>query len=305
MTENLPMSVARASEIVLGSPNGCLGEPSKMPGYSFGISASKCKRGNKLARDLRTVCGHCYAKVAFYHYYDEVQVAHKRRFKGITHPEWVPAMIALLLHYVDPKMPYFRWFDSGDLQSVRMLGNIVEVCLGTPKVKHFLPTRETGMLVKYLRLAARGEAPAFPKNLCVRISADLVGKPPMRIREIEELPTSTVHRGKSDRNKVIVPWKKVSYACKAHERAVSRDGSGQCGGCRACWSRNAGNVSFGLHNERRADYSLALPFKDPVVESVPTPIVTSWKRGRKYAKPGKPERQLELAPRQRLLPIFR
>ncbi len=47
--------------------------------------------------------------------------------------------------------PFFRWFDSGDLQSVEMVRDIVAVAERTPEIRHWLPTREYATVREYLR----------------------------------------------------------------------------------------------------------------------------------------------------------
>jgi hypothetical protein len=248
--QNLPMGVARASEIALGRPDGCLGDPSKMPSPSWGISAFACRRGNILAKNPRTVCGHCYAQHNLY-LYPNVIGAHAKRLAGLNHPLWVEAMVALITHWVKPEIPFFRWFDSGDLQGVGTLRKIAEVCLLTPSVHHFLPTHEPYIVRNYLGLGG-----TLPPNLCIRISADFVGKPPKRIKGLEHFPTSTVHRGHDAKHRIMVSAKQSdSIECKAYLRPEKN-----CGACRACWERKVRNVSFAFHGEQPRDYSELLPF---------------------------------------------
>ena len=45
---------------------GTLSNTSKMPAYSFGISAFKCKVGSRLAKIKGTTCYKCYALTGFY-----------------------------------------------------------------------------------------------------------------------------------------------------------------------------------------------------------------------------------------------
>src|SRR5204863_562269 len=76
-------------------------------------------------------------------------------------------MIFLIRWYA---VRYFRWFDSGDLQGVTHLRNIVTVAEHTPAVEHSPPICEAQVV------RAVGE---FPENLVVRLSATQIdGKPP-------------------------------------------------------------------------------------------------------------------------------
>ena len=52
----MTMTLKAAREIA-----GTLGDPSKMPGKSYGIPAASCNVGSILAKLLGTVCYDCYA----------------------------------------------------------------------------------------------------------------------------------------------------------------------------------------------------------------------------------------------------
>src|SRR5271169_6081510 len=108
------------------SITGGLSNPSKMPGKAYGISARKCIMGAKLAAIPGSTCSGCYALKNFY-VMPSVKAAHANRLKGMRHPRWVEAMIFLV-----GKENWFRWHDSGDLQSVDHLRAIVAVCKATP-----------------------------------------------------------------------------------------------------------------------------------------------------------------------------
>jgi hypothetical protein len=287
---NLPMKISRAREIALGDKKAQLGQPSKMPGYAFGLPAAKCLRGKKMAEDPRTVCGHCYALSNYYLTSFELLEAHKRRFAGLSHPEWVPALVTLILSHVKPEAPYFRWHDSGDLQGLWHLRNIIEVCIHTPSVHHWLPTHEPFLVREYLELVATGMSPPIPKNLCIRISADGIGCPPEHMEGLESIPTTTTHRGHGSAFRVKVSKRpNDSIECKSYTRTddaeyqrknsraktMKKNGTGLCDNCRACWNPRVKNVSIPLHNEKTAKYQLQL------IQLEPRP----WKRSVKKTEP--------------------
>ncbi len=213
------LSRARAWEIV-----GGLSRPSKMPCYSWGIPAQSCITGSKLAQVEGSVCQRCYALKGFYRY-PKVQQAYQRRLDRSGDPRWVEAMVKLVYwQTAETGTPYFRWFDSGDLQSVEMLRNICAVAVGTPEIRHWLPTREYRMVEAFL------ENESLPANLVVRISAALIdGQPAHSLG----LPTSTVHRA-------IAPPE--STVCVARESEPVN-----CGTCRSCWDDAVRKVSYPLH----------------------------------------------------------
>lgn len=199
---------------------GGLSEPSKMPCFSFSIPAQKCITGMKLRNVEGTICSKCYALKGNYGF-PAVRNALNRRFEGLTHPQWVEAM-AFLINTIESS-GFFRWHDSGDLQSVEHLGRIVEVCKLTPEVKHWLPTREYGFVSKWI--AANG---ALPENLTVRLSAlSLDAAPPVSIAKRLGVTTSGVC--------------KVGFTCPASSQG------NKCVRCRACWDKNVENVNYKQH----------------------------------------------------------
>ena len=92
------------------------------------------------------------------------------------------------------------------------LEKIVEVCKRTPQVRHWLPTREVGVVKQYLAAGNR-----FPPNLRVRVSTTKVGE--RRSRGALGLPITTVGVDDPD-----------IHQCRAMTRG------GRCGDCRACWT---------------------------------------------------------------------
>ena len=212
-TARKPMLLKDAKAIT-----GGLGNPSKMPGKSYGISAKSCGIGVKLQAVKGSVCFGCYAMNGNYQR-GSVQKAHANRIAGLTRPGWVQAMARLINHYCEAE-PYFRWHDSGDIQNLEHLGKIVEVALRTPNVHHWIPTREY-KIVKFW-LDAYGE---FPPNLTVRLSAHMVdGDSPNGFG----LPTSTVVSDHTN-------------TCPAPTQ------DNNCGDCRACWESDTANVSYAVH----------------------------------------------------------
>ena len=123
---------------------------------------------------------------------------------------------------------WFRWHDSGDLQSVEHLDNIVSVAKLTPNTRHWLPTRENKIVLSYL------ENNVLPSNLCVRVSSAMIDGPPLG-----KFPnTSTVHTAGSP---IGLEIDIHDHNCPAHKQ------DNKCGDCRACWSPEVGNVSYLVH----------------------------------------------------------
>tara|TARA_R100000008_G_scaffold6300_1_gene3585 strand:+ start:70 stop:561 length:492 start_codon:yes stop_codon:yes gene_type:complete len=162
----------------------------------------------------------CYALKGRYTF-KGVKAAHANRLESITNDNWVESMTFLINHYCK-KIKYFRWHDSGDLQSLDHLKKIVAVAMATPQVRHWLPTREAGILKAFYK-----EGLSLPGNLAVRVSATMIdGKPHSNMGL-----TSTVHKNS----------KAIGFTCKAPKQ------SNECKSCRACWNINIQNVSYAAH----------------------------------------------------------
>ncbi len=122
--EREKLNKIQAKEI-LGSYLSCT---SKMPCYSFNLSALDCIKGSKLVNVKGSVCYGCYALNGNYKRYNlPLKLQHKT--KNINKNDWCKAL-AYLINNQDNKKDknFFRWHDSGDLQSVDHLKKIIEVC---------------------------------------------------------------------------------------------------------------------------------------------------------------------------------
>ena len=202
---------------------GTLGHPAKMPGTAYGIPANRCKVGGMLAQTPGTVCHGCYALKGNYQF-PSVKTAQERRLESLAHPQWVDAMVTLLLD-AHPTGGHHRWHDSGDVQSLEHLDRIVTVCRATPLIQHWLPTKEIIVVAQWIRRHG-----AFPDNLTVRLSSPRVDQGPLTGHAVG-VQTSTVHEHGAPHG----------HVCPAPTTG------GKCGDCRACWSRDVPNVSYHKH----------------------------------------------------------
>ncbi len=200
---------------------GGLAAPSKMPCYSWSISAKRCKMGAKLAQTKGSVCSACYALKGNYRF-PAVAKAHERRFQALKSPLWVESMVTVI-HAMESSS-FFRWHDSGDIQDLSHLEKIVEVAKALPNVKFWLPTREYSIVISYLK-----KNYSFPDNLTVRLSAYMVdGEPPTSLARRLKLTTSGV-------------TKEQGFTCVASSQG------GKCLTCRACWNSKIENVNYKKH----------------------------------------------------------
>ena len=198
-----------------------LSQTRKMPCKSIGLPATLCKTGAKLRKIPGSVCSKCYALKGMYSY-PVVRKAQNQRFNQLMralHSVNTAHRRKYIADFVSAIKPdrYFRWFDSGDLQSVEHLELIAEICRKTPQTKHWLPTHEYGILKKYLHKYD------IPKNLIIRVSAAMINDaPPSGFRL-----TATVAAG-------------IGHACDAKERGDN------CGACRVCWDKRVRNIDYPL-----------------------------------------------------------
>lgn len=211
---------------VLVEITGGLGKPSKMPGLSYGISPTLCNVGSKLAKTKGTICSSCYACKGNY-MCPSIKAAHEKRQSNLATPQWIDAMAQLITRETARiGEEYFRWHDSGDVQSLMHLEAIAEVCRRTAHVRHWLPTRERSVVKEYL--AKHGQ---FPTNLVVRLSATYPDRPTPKLRSAEgKVGYSNVHKDKAP----------DGHSCPAYQQ------DRKCGSCRACWDLSNETVSYPL-----------------------------------------------------------
>ena len=202
---------------------GSLTQTSKMPCKSYSLPTVACRTGYRMAQIPGSICSACYANKGKYAAYAaSIEPAQHARLESITDPHWPAAMATMI-----GSDAFFRWHDSGDLQSLEHLEKIAEVCRLTPACQHWLPTREYATVKAYV--AKHG---ALPSNLTVRLSAMYPDQPvrvPASLANVSGVTVSNVH-------KAAAP---VGYACPAYTR------QGKCADCRACWTSQP--VSYPLH----------------------------------------------------------
>mgnify|MGYP003670067392 FL=1 len=192
---------------------GGLSAPSKMPGPAFNLPASQCITGSKLVKVPGSTCSGCYALKGRYRF-KNVQAALNRRLEKLHDPRWIESMVTLI-----KDQPWFRWHDSGDVQSVQHLKNIFEVCKRTPGTSHWLPTREA----RFLSLM---DPDVVPKNLKIVLSDHM-----------------------NDQSTAPSWWPYTSGVTTSHDQVTcpaSRQGN-KCLDCRNCWDRGTKRVIYGKH----------------------------------------------------------
>ena len=134
-----------------------------------------------------------------------------RRLAALKDQRWVRAMVTLM-----EGRKYFRWHDSGDIQSAWHLARILEVCKQTPSTKHWLPTREAQLL-------ALMDPAIIPPNLIIRLSATKVN------------------------GAASISWPWTSTVSTTTKTCPASDQGGKCLDCRSCWSRDIKNITYAKH----------------------------------------------------------
>jgi hypothetical protein len=172
--------------------------------------------------ELVDACKGCYATTGMYNM-PNVKAPRVHNKEDWRRPEWVADMIEAIK--VDE---LFRWFDSGDCYDLRLVNKIKQVVIGTPKTKHWLPTRQH-KFPKFLKsLSEIAELP----NAVVRWSSDSVNG-----GLIKGPNTSTIYSN---------GLPKGSTMCGAYTR------DGKCGDCRACWDKNVKVIAYPAHGKKMA-----------------------------------------------------
>lgn len=205
---------------------GGMSSPSKMPCYGYSLPAAYCPIGVILAAKNGTVCSKCYALKGRY-VFPNVQRAMLRRFAALRDANrWVAAMVLILRRRLWTMKPgsktdhrYFRWHDSGDLQSVAHLRNIAMVHYLVPGVHGWLPTREYATL--------REAQADLPPNLTARASA----------HKVDEQAPSIFRHTSMVLDKASLP--------DGVSRCPAPTQGNACLDCRACWT--APSIAYHIH----------------------------------------------------------
>jgi len=205
----------KEAEIICGT----LSKPSKMPCFGYSIPAKYCKIGMKMRNIIGSICSMCYALKGRY-VFKNVMEAMEKRYQSLNSPDWVKAMVALISK--KEKSGYFRFHDSGDLQSVKHLAQIVTIARFLPDIKFWLPTREYNIVKEFLRTGY-----SFPDNLTVRLSALMFDGEVTPSQNPFNLPTSEAG--------------KEGFSCPS-----SKQGN-KCLTCRACWDKLIPVIKYKEH----------------------------------------------------------
>jgi hypothetical protein len=198
-----------------------LSNTSKMPCKSYSLPAVNCITGSKLAKIEGTPCSTCYAAKGNYRW-SNVTAAMVQRLSLIDKPQWEDAMVALIGRQ---KSEYFRWHDSGDIQSIGHLNKIFNIAERLPHIAFWLPTLEYGF-VKRVALQR-----PIPSNLTIRLSSTQINR-----QRNSTMPTSFITTQPD-----VIHHDPAVHLCPAQSQ------DGKCGDCRACWNREVATIAYIEH----------------------------------------------------------
>ena len=198
---------------------GGLSQTSKMPWLSYSLPAADCNTGSMLREIEGSVCHKCYACKGFYRMQRTKDAQIRRLSILLDNPErWAGCMAALIerkASNINSHRRYFRWHDSGDLQSEEHFHAIAWIAMRVPSVMFNLPTKE-----KWCTWLPR------PSNLVVRHSVPMIG---LRAPS----PSTKLH--------ATVGVKDRGFQCPAGEQDY------ECKDCRACWNHRNGTINYEVH----------------------------------------------------------
>jgi|3_EtaG_2_1085321.scaffolds.fasta_scaffold13324_3 hypothetical protein len=215
---------------------GGLSDPSKMRYKSFNLNARDCITGSKLVKIPNSVCATCYALKGNYVRYSNVAIAQARRLKCLHNPNWVEAMATLTA-----KIPYFRYFDSGDIQSLSMLIKIAAIAMINKQTKYWLPTKEYKIVSDYKKQGI------VPNNLVIRVSAPMKNQ---RLNSRFGHTSMVIDKGTKVDDDVFVCDASHTMKDGTKVKTITKENKpllDHCGDCTACWNPNQKIIAYPIH----------------------------------------------------------
>ncbi len=197
---------------------GHIGKTSKMPCYSWSLSAFDCIYTDPIC------IKYCYAKKRRYTI-PNVKNALSRNKTIYIRKDWVSNFSKFINNFIDAK--YFRWFDSGDLENIIILEKICKIADRCKNTKFWLPTRAKELLYSYYETNNQVKLKKLHPNLIIRLSAsDVDIDPDYKFAKEIGVLTSSIRK---------------KYTC------VAKLNNNKCGSCRMCWNTKVKEVSYYLH----------------------------------------------------------
>ena len=205
---------------------GSLSKPSKMPCHGYSLPATECKRGSILRKLKNSVCSGCYALKNRY-MFNNVQTALHKRLDALLSDTFTWQHLLTELIDRKEKSGYFRWHDSGDIQSPEHLSAINNIAFALPHIKFWIPTREFTIVKEWVK--TNDIAP----NLIIRISANLIGQ--------------TLRRPSIGSTNLTTSSVGATQTLSGNRNCPAPQQDNQCKDCRSCWDTQVSNVNYTLH----------------------------------------------------------
>jgi hypothetical protein len=208
-----------AVDITISAPK--LSTPSKMPCKTWSLQAYDTCPGKRTSDGMDPVCSDCYAAKGHYNRPATIDVR-KHNEKDWKAEGWTAAMVALLHNRKE-----FRFFDSGDMYSLKLAEKIFEVAKQSPHCKIWIPTR-MGRFAKFAPILRRLDR---LENVALRHSA---------------FGYDSVLRNRARSSMVYTTPKapKGVHECPAYKSAAATCRSA---GCRACWDKTVKVIGYPSH----------------------------------------------------------
>jgi hypothetical protein len=175
--------------------------------------------------------------------FSNVISAQNKRHTSLNNDRYVEGMIFLLKdQFFKKKINVFRWFDSGDLQSIDHLDKIILIAQKMPYIKFWLPTQERDLILKRKDIIAKLD------NLIIRVSATKIDGKPSNFKNtssvVSVLKNATCLAYRTDKTKKIHSMDDYLRFNKHEKKALD---FGHCGDCRKCWNKNIKNITYFQH----------------------------------------------------------
>ena len=200
-----------------------LSKAGKMPCRSWSLQAlDTCPGSVGRDGDLVDACKGCYATTGNYQF-PNVKAPRLHNKEDWKRPEWVSDMVKEL-----DNDRYFRWFDSGDMYSVKLAEKMLDVMTQSPHCKFWLPTR----MHKFMKFRPVIVAMERLPNVVVRKSSDSINGRLIRGKTIS----------------TIVPY--AGAETEGMTLCSAYDNEGKCGDCRACWDKKTKIIAYPAHGRK-------------------------------------------------------
>ena len=201
-----------------------LSNTSKLGVKSWSLQAVKtCPAAIDKNGNLVSACSGCYATSGNYRF-SNVQAPRLYNQIAWESQDFIEKFVEELQNE-----RFFRWFDSGDLYSIKLAEKVYQIMQKTPHVLHWLPTR----MYKFAKFMPILEKMQALPNVVVRLSSDSIQGEKVKNAAIDTNST-IIHPDQIGKDKSL-------FVCKAYEQ------NGKCLTCKACYSKEVKTIAYVGH----------------------------------------------------------